>query len=204
MCVILWLWLEQSCCCRTAESSVGLWNAAQIVQLSARWCECFSGIYLGQNKLDVCKIKVGLSQEWFLLFSIFTQLCLCFHLNFTGLLLGDWGGIIFCGFWGAGPCSLLAACSQPTFLLRSSSNDGSGVAVSLVKVDTWGFSFVAWCLPLWSPSALCISQEHCHRSIQNTNKAACMGARETALPCSCVSFYLRKSNWFAEVSFSTL
>lgn len=121
-----------------------------------------------------------------------------FHLNFLGLSVGDWAGIIFYGFGEQALAVFLVLVASPL------SFSEAAVAVPPVKADTWGFRIVTWCLPPWSLSALCIIQEHWYRSMQNTNRAAWIGAREAALPCSYVSFYLRKWNRFAEVSLSTL
>lgn len=117
VCAIPWLWSTPG----TAGpliAVVGLWNAAQIIRLSVTWCQCerFSGIYLGQSKLVVCKVKVGASCEWSLGFPSFTQLFLCFlSLSFfIWTSQGSWwetGGRIFFFLWLWGSRLLPFLCS---------------------------------------------------------------------------------------------
>lgn len=58
----------------------------------------------------------------------------------------------------------------------------------LLKLILGVLSFVTWYLAVQSESTLCISQGHHCRTTKHVNKAARMGARKTALPCSYVIF----------------
>lgn len=118
--VMLWLWLEQCWCCRSSESSGAGKCCSNFAALSMPvWVLQWD--WSGPKQLDCCKIKVGLSQERSLVFSKFTQLCFLSLRAFTWTSQGSWweteGGYLM-WFWGAGPCCLFAACSQPTFCLR--------------------------------------------------------------------------------------